>query len=175
MKMKILNQFYGLLKPNWRVLDLGAGEGKQAKQMLEFGVKVVAVDKKEPKEKDGAISWNVSPIEEWIIHLAEEDFFDAILARNSLQFFDKAIVENKLLPTLSKHLKSGGLFEIETFFKEPEPPFANPFRSLWTEDELKKIFIGWEVIASEIGKENTTDLNGQLRDFYKTCLLFRKP
>ena len=173
--MKILNQFYLLIKPGWRVLDLGAGEGKQAKQMIELGAKVIAVDRKAPKEMDEAISWNTSLVEEWVADLSNNDIFDAILARNSLQFFDKDIVRNELLPILSNHLKSGGLFEIETFYKEPVPPFDHPFKSLWTEDELRESFVDWKVVASEMGEENTTDLSGKLRDFYKTGLLVKKP
>ena len=173
--MMLLKEFFNLLKPSWRILDLGAGEGNQAKRMVELGMTVVAVDKKSPKEKDEQISWNIMPVEDWVVTLSDNDLFDAILARNSLQFFDKTTVEKELLPILSKHLKSGGLFEIETFYKEPIPPFANAFKSLWTVDELTKNFGDWEVIASDMRKENTTDLSGNLRDFYTTGLLLRKP
>ncbi len=174
MKMKILDSFYSLLKPNWVVLDLGAGEGKQARHMKELGVKVVAVDSKTPKEKDDSISWNILPIQEWVIQLNETDVFDAILARNIFQFFDKNMVEKELIPILSKHLKTGGILAIETFYDEPVPPFDRPFNSLWDEEELKKNFIGWEIISSGMEKEHTTDLSGSFRDFYKTGLLVKK-
>jgi len=173
--MKILDQFYSLLKPGWRVLDLGAGEGKQAKQMTDLGMKVTAVDSKKPQEQDPAVSWNVLPIQEWIITLSNNDIFDAILARNSLQFFKKDMAQDELFPILSKHLKSGGLLAIETFYKDPEPPFERPFWSYWDEDELKMNFVGWEIIQSGMGKENNPDLAGRLKDFYKTWILVKKP
>jgi len=173
--MKILDQFYSLLQPGWRVLDLGAGEGKQAEHMAKLGMKVIAVDRKPSKKKDASISWNTLPIQEWMAKFSNDDFFDAVLARNSLQSFEKAVVQGELLPILSNHLKSGGLFAIETFYKEPVPPFDHPFKSLWNETELKKSFAGWEVIASEMQEEHVPDLSGRPRDFYKTGLLVRRP
>lgn len=175
MIMKILDRFYSLLQPGWRVLDLGAGEGKQAKHMAGLGMKITAVDRKPPKEKYASISWNTLPIQEWMVKLSDDDFFDAILARNSLQSFEKPMVQGELFPILSRCLKSGGLFAIETFYKEPVPPFDHPFKSLWDETELKRSFAGWEVIASETQEEHTPDLSGRPRDFYKTGLLVRKP
>ena len=157
------------------VLDLGAGEGKQAKHMIELGVRVIAVDRNIPKEKDESITWKNLPIQEWLVRLHDNDLFDAILARNVLQFLDKTLIEIELLPILSKHLKKGGIFAIETFYDEPVPPFEHAFNSLWNSDELKKNFIGWDIITSEMEKEHTTDLSGRLRGFYKTGLLMKKP
>ena len=173
--MNILDQFYSSLKPDAVVLDLGAGDGKQAKRMTELGAKVIAVDRKPPKEADPSISWNILPIEEWVVKLSDNDTFDAILARNILQFFDKNMAVEELLPILSKHLKSGGLLAIETFSQEPVPPFERPFKSLWTEDELKNNFTGWEILSSQMQMQNALDLAGRPRDFYRTVLLARKP
>ena len=173
--MKILDSFYALIKPDWVILDLGAGAGRQAKFMTGLGARVIAVDSQEPKEGGDLVVWNILSIEEWVVQLNEDDVFDAILARNIFQFFTREIIEKKLFPILSKHLKSGGFFAIETFHKEPVPAFEHSFSSLWSVEDLKKNFVGWEVIASAMEEENTTDLSGNLRDFYTTSLLLKKP
>lgn len=173
--MKVLDHFYSLLKPGWHVLDFGAGQGRQVKQMTELGMKVMAVDNKQPTEQTTSIEWKILSIQEWIVRLSENDIFDAILARNILQFFTKEKVQQELLPVLSKHLKSGGIFAIQTFYKDPEPPFERPFWSYWNEDELKANFTDWEIIVSVMHKENNPDTTGKPRDFYKTELLLRKP
>lgn len=171
----IFDKFYSFIEPWFYILDLGAGAGKQAAEMVRLGAKVLAVDNKEPPERGDGVEWNILPIQEWIMDITEDQQFDAILTRNVLQFFKKDLVVEELLPILSRHLKSGGLFALETFYQDPDPPFERPFWSYWNEDELKTNFSGWEVVVSMMRKENGPDSNGKLRIFYKTGLIVKRP
>lgn len=171
----VLDQFFNLIKPGFYVLDLGAGSGKQAAKLVELGANVLAVDRREPPEHNSGIEWVISPIGEWIVHIPESTRFDAIIARNVIQFFEKGFVVKKLLPVLSEHLKNGGVFAIETFYEGPTPPFEQSFLSYWTKDELKENFPGWEIVVSEMKKEKGHDLTGNTREFSRTGLIVRKP
>ena len=172
--MRILDTFYSSLKPGWRVLDLGAGEGKQAKIITGLGATVVAVDIKSPKVNIPLVTWNTLSIEEWIKRPFDNNPFDAVLARNIFQFFEKEYLKGVLVPGLSERLKSEGLIAVETFYKEPDPPFERPFKSFWNETEIKEIFQGWKIVASETEDGPGLDLSGKMRDFFRTGFLAQK-
>ena len=168
--MEFLERFYKLIQPGFRVLDLGAGQGKQAKKALELGTQVIAIDRDEPMSRDPAIQWHIEPIEQWI-NSAEIHSFNAVLVRNVIQFFDKKFVADTLLPKLKTLAKEKGVVAIETFYRNPEPPFEKDFLSYWTKDELENNFADWEIIYSTMYAADGKDLGGQDRRFYRTNLI----
>jgi 2-polyprenyl-3-methyl-5-hydroxy-6-metoxy-1,4-benzoquinol methylase len=159
------------LNPGMTVLDLGAGEGRQAEEMAKMGAKVIAVDRREPSAKHPNIEWAIQPIEEWVKTLDPSLMFDAIHARNIIQFFPYEWTLGTLIPLLQSHLKPGGFMSIETFYKNPVPPFERPFSSLYSLDDLSPLFADWNTIHSSMEEIDTHDLQGFPRHFFGTSLL----
>ncbi len=165
--------FLGSLAPGHRVLDLGAGEGDFARMFCERGAKVTAVDHTIPQSKDGAIECVRIRVEEFI-EGKDRGSYDAVFMRNILQFLQKHWVFATLFPWLGGHLKQGGIIGIETFSRDPEPPFNHPMRSLYTAKELLEHFLLWQDLCVQEYEHDGPDMRGTLRHFFITDLIVRK-
>jgi len=148
-----------------KVLDLGAGEGRQADKFLEAGASIVAVDIKKPKKLNQKIIWKQSLVEEFILSSDFNDVYDVIFMQNVIQFLDKKLVLTILIPALQKHLSKNGIIAIRTFYKNP--------LSLYQSNALLSVFKGWEVLFARQFKYNGLGLDGVKRRFYLGDLIVK--
>src|SRR3989344_4727801 len=130
--MTFIDTFLDKIKPDDVVLDVGAGDGKYAEMMVARGASVFAIDKQKPEKMIPGVEWHIGQIENWIEQIDKSIKFNAVFAKNIIQFFDTQFVVEKLLPKLSDHLTSGGFIAIETFYRAPEPSFSKPHRSYYS-------------------------------------------
>lgn len=155
-----------------RVLDLGAGKGDQSLQFTELGFAVTAVDLKASELNNPKIKWVQSNAADFLKEVTER--YDIIYARNILQFLDKQYVKGELVNKFKKILNPGGVIDIHTFYKEPDPPFPMTFRALYEIDELKDIFKDFEVLYEVKWDGMRHDLQGQTRHFYGIEIILKK-
>lgn len=172
--VKFFGKFASLVPAGATVVDLGAGDGKFATKLADLGDNVIAVDRKEPAERQPDIEWVVKPIDDWYQNLPADFVADAYLLKNVLQFLEKRFVFDVLLPGLAIRLSPGGVIGIETFGQPSDPPFKNQ-SSFYTTKELLVPFSGWEVVMEEGTREDAKDMNGNPRRFFMTRIIVRKP
>ena len=158
---------------NNKVLDLGAGEGKQAEKFSAAGGFVTAVDKKIPQKQNQKIIWKKSVLEEFIFSSDFDDVYDVIFTQNVIQFLDKKWTLGIFMPALQKHLSKNGIIAIRTFYKNPDPPFNKAPVSFYKINDLLNSFKGWEVLCSREFKYNGLGLNGINRHFYLSDLIVK--
>jgi len=158
---------------NGKVLDLGAGEGKQVEKFLEAGASVVAVDIKKPAKLNQKIIWKQLSVEEFILSLGSNDVYDVIFMQNVIQFLDKKLVLTILIPALQKHLSKNGIIAIRTFYKNPIPSFNKHTLSLYQNNVLLLAFKGWKVLFARQFKYNGLGLDGVKRHFYLGDLIVK--
>lgn len=146
--------------PKGVMLDLGAGEGRAAKFAASQGFQAIAVDLK-PGNIPG-VTWLQEPVEGY----GWEKYgpFRLILARNVLQFLEKK-EGLKLVQRARELLKPGGVLIIETFTKQPEPPFPTDLTFYQAKDFLHANE------QAEVTVEGS-DLEGKPRKFHLTQAWF---
>ena len=167
-------KIFEYLKPGNHVLDLGAGVGDFARMFVEHGAKVTAVDPIVMTQPDPNIKTKPMRIEDFY-NEHNSDQYDLIFARNILQFLDKNWVFATLFPWLEGHLTPNGIIAIETFYQNPNPPFDQPMRSLYTLQELTAHFMSWSEIFAREYNHQGLDMSGQSRQFFISSLIVRRP
>lgn len=170
--MEFIKKVLEFKQPPGRVLDLGAGKGDQSQQFTEVGFEVTAVDLKNSELNNPKIKWVQSGAADFLKEVSEK--YDIIYARNILQFLDKQYVKEELVNKFKEILNQGGVIDIHTFYKEPEPPFPMMFRSLYEVAELKDIFKEFEVLYEVKWDGMRPDLQGQTRHFYGIEIILKK-
>lgn len=171
--MELFKTLTDLLKPNSLVVDLGAGEGHYAQKLSSLGHRVIAVDKNPQPPKDD-ITQIQSSIEDWISSMSSDLSVDAFLLKNSIQFIDKDVVVQTLIPKLKDITGKGGFIAIETFTKPPTPPFDVTHRSHYALSEIAPLFQDWEILLADEIESDNPDLSGNMRHFFKTQIIARK-
>ena len=167
------SEFISLIRPGSRILDMGAGIGTFSQMFADKGALVTAVDIKIREGLDENIASKKLKVEEFVMHNSN-DIYDVAFMRNILQFLDKEWVFEILFPWLDEHLTRGGVVGIETFYKEPMPPFDHALRSLYTIRELAEHFLLWQELYSEQYEEYGPDMSGNFRQFFLSDLIVRK-
>jgi len=159
---------------NVKVLDLGAGEGKQAEKFLAAGALVTAIDKKKPKKQNQKIIWKKLTLDKFILSLDIDDIYDLIFMQNIIQFLDKKWTMTTLIPVLQKHLSKNGIIAIRTFYKNPMPPFNKSPLSFYEISTLLSLFKGWKILFARQFKSKGRGLDGVSRLFYLSDLILKK-
>jgi 2-polyprenyl-3-methyl-5-hydroxy-6-metoxy-1,4-benzoquinol methylase len=157
-----------------KVLDLGAGEGKQAEIFFKAGLSVMAVDKKKPKKQNKNIFWKQSSVEEFILSSDFNDIYNVIFMQNVIQFLDKKWTLTILIPALQKHLTKKGIIAIRTFYKNPIPQFHGKPISLYKSNTLSPLFKEWKILLGKQWQHNGQGLDGINRCFYLTDLIVKR-
>jgi SAM-dependent methyltransferase len=159
------------LKPNAMVLDLGCGSAESSMYLAEkYKVKIIAADLwTNPTENAKKIKNR--GYEEDIIPMRldaskplpfSEEYFDAILCINNLNFYGTEI---KVVDQISRHLKVGGVFCAggeclnEEFSQEQlkiPPEVYNFAKPVWEDDFLTSHSPGWW--SDHIGKARVLQL-----------------
>lgn len=187
--MALFERFKELLKPNDRVLDLGARDGVVGEILLHDkpSLSIVAVDKLSDEElrqekvrairtHDPRMSWVIADIAEYIQALPADERFQAIFAQNIFQFLPKEIVLTQLIPRLQATLGADNPFALRVFSRDPEPAFPTPFDSYYSLTEITGLFPenSWAIdIAADYSYE-ALSLAKDMRRFHTVNLLARK-
>ncbi|MBU1032686.1 MAG: class I SAM-dependent methyltransferase [Patescibacteria group bacterium] len=167
--------FLARVQPGIKVLDLGAGQGIHACWMARKGARVVAVDKKKPPTDTAGVRWIQSSIEEWYEQMPDQVQYDAILAKNVLQFLRRDWVIKQLLPELVSRLKPNGVLALETFYQSPEPVFEwLSETSHYTLEDLSPFFFNWKVLAKRQEPKKMRGIDGKRRKFFLTGLIVQR-
>lgn len=158
------------------VLDLGAGkEGKFARNFVNRGAMVIAVDR-DPLEEKGRMDYIFirSRAEDYVQSLENEERYDLIHIRNLVQFLNKDFVLDLMLPKLASCLKPRGILAIQTFKQSPVPPFEHNNHSYFDAADLKKSLSGTEILLEVEHQHHGPDMKKVRRDFYLTTVIAQK-
>lgn len=170
---RLLGPFLKSVKPNGKILDLGAGSGLQAKEAVRHELRVVAVDVLdrplgvEAKE----IEWITCSLEAYIDSLTPDQLFEGALLQSIIHFFSKEYVLETLLPAVMAHAKPGACIAIETMSVPPNPPLKK-FQSFYAPEELTGLMQG-EVLLSEQQDTQRLEEDGSFRTFHYTRVIVR--
>lgn len=174
MNQDFTKTFLDLLKPNQRVLDLGAGDGKFARMFVERGAAVTAVDIRIPKQGEEMFKAVRMRIEDFCSTPSTEKY-NTVFLRNIIQFLDKSWVFEILFPWIDEHSADSAVIAIETFYQDPVPPFDHPMRSLYSLEELTLHYMAWVEHYTRQYSHIGLDMNGQTRKFFVSSLIVQKP
>jgi tellurite methyltransferase len=145
---------------NYYVLDVGAGEGKNAVYLASFGAKVLAVD----LSKIALMRFNQQPnfekVKDRIIRIAADvrqinfnkSTFDLIVAYGLFHCLDNLNDIKKLIRKLKFALKLGGYLIASSFTSEIPIPKIQSYldeKALVEKDTFKKIFSDCNIIFLE--------------------------
>lgn len=160
--------------PGAKILDLGAGDGWFSRKCLEKQAMVTAVDRKLSPDQHPEIDWHQMDVQAYVERLQEKDMFDIVYSRNLIQFLEGDWVENKLIPILVNHLRPGGIIAIQTFYRDPEPPFERAVSSLWAVKDLQRLLPKLQVLQKGEISDMSPDMRGIPRRFFLTNLIAKK-
>lgn len=159
-------------------VDLGCGRGNHSCAFRAAGYEqVVAVDRRLPPERptDHAIEWVEADVPTWIQEFGDHRVFTVVFCRNLIQHLPREVVREIVVPGLKRLCAPGGYVALMTFEHRPEPDFRRPWTSLWTLEDLRLMFRGWEEVAAYAGTYEGTDMQGRTRRWHPTRILVRKP
>lgn len=159
------------IQPGNTVLDLGAGNGWFAQECLMRQAVVTAVDMKVPQKRQKDIDWHIMKVEDFVMRLPASRKFDIIFCRNLLQFLDRQWVQEQFFPFLVKHLQFKGIIAVQTFYRNPDPPFVNALPSLFTIGDLKNVLADLQIVHERELVETMKDMQGTSRTFFVTNII----
>lgn len=139
-----------------RLVDLGAGEGRDAVFFAEYGFDVHAVDispagleKANRLAAENGVS--VTTIQADLNDFELTDPMDVVFSSGALQF-----IHPEVRPRQFEHFKTmtkpGGLHAMFAFVDHPDVPQAPDHTEdqyLFERDELQRYYAGWETLVSE--------------------------
>ncbi len=162
------------IHPGSKVLDLGAGDGRFSRECAGLQASVTAIDVKPATTPDPNIDWQTMKVEDFVERLPKTEMFDVIFSRNLIQFLDSTWIQETFFPTLLEHLQPHGVLAIQTFYRDPEPPFESKVSSLFTPDLLRGMLLPLKVVHERQFSETSPDMKGIQRMFYVTNLIAQK-
>lgn len=169
------------LEPRSKVLDVGCGTGKTTAALIKLGMDVTGLDFS-PSAISHCISVFGSKAKFTIAECDRmpfpDDYFDAVAAVHILEHLDDSQLRDTVRE-ISRVLVPGGLVFVRAFAagdmrsggKDRNTRGNGIEYRYYTEDEMKQIFKGFELISSE--RKDETTLFGAVR--VKTECLFRLP
>lgn len=132
-----------------RVLDLGAGEGRNSIYLAQKGFDVTAVDisqnglekiNKIAKENRIVVKTLLADLSEYQI----DDIYDIIISSATLHFLNKEHVD-RIINQMQKNTKIGGINGISVFNCDNESP--KPY--LFKKGELVERYKNWKIIGNK--------------------------
>jgi tellurite methyltransferase len=145
---------------NMNILDLGAGEGKNAVYLASYGAKLTAVDissialsrfNLQPNYSD--VGSRIKTIESDIRETNfSNDAFDIVIAYGILHCLDNVSEIIDQIAKIKNWVKKEGYFVGCTFTDELPSPHCQPYlseKSYLRKGEFRKLFDTWEIIEYE--------------------------
>jgi len=135
-------------KKSGKVLDIGAGEGRNSIFLAKNGFDVTALDiSKEAgrklKELASKEDVKINILIEDIINFEFKEKYNIIISIATLHFLRKKYI-NKVIERVKENTKKGGLNAISVFTEEnPNENFPYLFKT----NELKELYNGWEILS----------------------------
>ncbi len=162
------------VQPGSRVLDLGAGNGWFARQAVERGAVVTAVDLKDAPQELSGLRWIKQDVVSFVANWPTQESYDIIFSRNLIQFLSGEWVKKSFFPTALQHLDPHGIFALQTFFQDPEPSFERPLISRYTAEALQENLSSLKITHLRQFNENAPDMKGIPRTFFITNCIAQK-
>lgn len=158
--VRLLVDYVGNDLSNMAILDFGAGEGKNAVYLANYGAKITALD-----ISSVALSrFNLQPNYNEVSHrikaingdVRDFDFddnaFDVVIAYGILHCLDSVIEISNQIIKIKKWVRDSGYFVGATFTDELPPPDCQPYlheTSYLKKGELRKLFNDWRIVEYE--------------------------
>lgn len=124
------DRFLVALPAAFRVLDVGAGDGRYSAAIAPYASEVVAIEPvrvMRPMPPNVAVHQGCT-FEEWYAQVGRgREKFDGVFVKNVLQFMPRKHALETVIPKLKACVAPGGVLHIETFFREPSPMFEDGF------------------------------------------------
>lgn len=148
---QIVKRLATVLRPGGRVLDLGAGQGRNGLWLAEQGFVVDAVDRDEDgvrqmqdqAQREGLASFQarLASAEELELHA---NAYDGLCCINLLQFFSVEQAAD-LVRRLQVATVGGGYHSILVPSHASEEILQKLGARLWTEEELRGLYSNWSI------------------------------
>lgn len=143
-----------------RVLDLGAGEGKNALFLAGLGHRVVAVEyskaaianfERELAESSSQVGARVEIVEEDVRVFVPTGEFDFVVAYGLLHCLESAIEVRQVVASMQKATARRGLHAVVALTDQLPPPPSQPYLhpSPLSPELLDELYSGWEVTLRE--------------------------
>ncbi len=170
----------GMISPNGKVIELGAGQGRNALALAEKGFQVTAVDISKVgvdtmnnKAKDLGLS-NFRAVTGDSIEALQGEY-DLVVSTFMLQHLSKEDAE-KLIAKIKEHTKIGGINAIATFTKEGDFGRSAGAKGKFYPSlgEIQDIYQDWEIIKEETIKIRQTRPDGSSFFNVKAEIITRK-
>jgi tellurite methyltransferase len=174
-----------LLRPG-KVLDLGAGEGKNAVYLASMGFDVVAVDCSEYaihnfrnrlKDLEPIVAGRIEVIRQDVTAYVPSDTFDVVIAYGLLHCLSSYATICKVVSMMQACTRSGGINVVVTFTDVLPVPSAQAYLdpTLLPEGGLQKLYENWDVLESEDDVITETHPTSTIPHSHSLCrLLARK-
>lgn len=164
-------------KQSGSVLDLGAGFGRHSLFLADQGFIVTAVEQEEKKlvklaDKASRIGVTIKTITSDVVTFIPPEKYDVVLCIMLLHFLNKTEVA-RTVTMMQKCTNIGGLNVITSY---TEGNATNLRTSLFTKDELKNMYAGWDILKYEelLGQPIDNPKDGGPSQRYSARLIARK-
>lgn len=158
--VRLLVDYIGNDLTNMAILDFGAGEGKNAVYLANYGANLTAVDispvalsrfKLQPNYHE--VSHRIKTVTTDIRNANfRDDTFDVVVAYGILHCLDSVAEISSQIVNIKKWVKSSGYFVGATFTDELPSPDCQPYLSetaYLKKGELRNLFNDWEIAEYE--------------------------
>ncbi len=139
------------LRKEFRLLDIGCGEGanaiffaKNGYQVTCFDLSTVGLQKTQENADKHQVSINI--YQQDINEFQCQEMFDIVFSSGTLQYLSPHKRE-PFIENIKAHTNSGGLHVLHTFVKKPfvsKAPDAEPQENLWDSGQLLYFYRDWK-------------------------------
>lgn len=146
----IVVQMARMLPPGASVIDLGAGQGRNALYLASKGFDVTAVEREDSEvkimnKKNSKAKRKIKIVQADIHEFAPDKQYDAVISNTVLHFFSpEEVVES--IQKMKQATKQKG-YNLITAYSDKNPPGKRSY--LFKHNELLEFYRDWEIIVYE--------------------------
>jgi tellurite methyltransferase len=145
--LEIIQKSVEFLRPG-TVLDIGAGDGRNATYLAEKGFTVTAIDKNPDLVKLIQPTRNLEVANANLLEYQFQPQYDNIICNFVLHL----VLSRHALPLIQKiqnHTVTGGVNVISAFLEEGDFDISDSKAYWFKHEELKELYRGWEILNYE--------------------------